>query len=450
MGTVVLIVLALGVALLIITFDLRSSLRHQILGRDAQILDAVAFMLLEEEENDPITVAIKAARLKGVLAIRLFDEEGRFDIAFPLDVTPGDNLAETDLASFQTSDHRSLFHEEFPIDQLFELPPSSASQEKESILAPVQEVLIPLRKEASGDPVAFVQFLLDGHELAQEFADMDVHLMRQSLWIFTIASLLVVPLVGWTFHRYQKTNALLHSRTQELLQANHELAMTSKTSAVGAVTAHLIHGLRNPLASLNLLLNNGNGASNSPDPDQWSTAADSAQQMQKLINNIVRIIREQNEVPHYELTLEELSEILQNKVRPKAESRSIPFTVTHSTQGILDNRQANLVLLILENLVHNAMDASPPNQEVQVFIRKRENQYEFEVIDHGPGIPDHLQRNLFQPMKSTKADGGGFGLAICRQLAQCLNADLKLAFTGPHGSAFTLSLPAHHPEPSPA
>src|SRR5438874_4663787 len=95
----------IGVALAILagsilfaTLQLRAKIQEQIAGRDAEVLDAVAFMHLaadlpEIELLGPLTdpdnqlgVVLKTSRLKGVVAARLFDSNGNFARAFPPNV----------------------------------------------------------------------------------------------------------------------------------------------------------------------------------------------------------------------------------------------------------------------------------------------------------------------------------------------------------------------------
>jgi len=48
---------------------------------------------------------------------------------------------------------------------------------------------------------------------------------------------------------------------------------------------------------------------------------------------------------------------------------------------------------------------------------------------------------LFKPVRSTKEGGSGIGLALCRQLAAHLGAEIGLERTGPNGCLFVVSMP---------
>jgi two-component system phosphate regulon sensor histidine kinase PhoR len=114
-----------------------------------------------------------------------------------------------------------------------------------------------------------------------------------------------------------------------------------------------------------------------------------------------------------------------------------------TTQAKLANRTANLTLLILENLVHNAFKVTPAGRAVRVeFEPAPEGGVRCLVADEGPGMPAAMIPRLFMPCPSTHG-GSGLGLAISKQLANQLGARLELKSTSPAGCRFALTLPSH-------
>jgi nitrogen fixation/metabolism regulation signal transduction histidine kinase len=95
----------------------------------------------------------------------------------------------------------------------------------------------------------------------------------------------------------------------------------------------------------------------------------------------------------------------------------------------------------LINLIKNGLEANPSGAPaVQLSCRLRDGQCEFEIADHGPGIvnPD----NLFVPFYTTKTEGAGIGLILCRQIAGKHHGRVSLEnrTAGP-GAVARLSLP---------
>jgi osomolarity two-component system sensor histidine kinase SLN1 len=73
--------------------------------------------------------------------------------------------------------------------------------------------------------------------------------------------------------------------------------------------------------------------------------------------------------------------------------------------------------------------------------------FEFVVEDTGPGIPENLQKSVFEPFVqgdlglSKKFGGTGLGLSICSQLAGLMGGSIELVSTPGTGSTFTMRIP---------
>lgn len=73
--------------------------------------------------------------------------------------------------------------------------------------------------------------------------------------------------------------------------------------------------------------------------------------------------------------------------------------------------------------------------------------FEFEVQDSGPGIPEHLQQQIFEPFVqgdlglSKKYGGTGLGLSICSQLAGLMRGGMSVKSSVGEGSTFTMKIP---------
>lgn len=105
-------------------------------------------------------------------------------------------------------------------------------------------------------------------------------------------------------------------------------------------------------------------------------------------------------------------------------------------------RNANLLRLALRNVIENAVEASPANTDVQIDIFRRENNAEFEIMDHGPGIdPAELEkvRGRFNRGQGSKDGGSGLGLAIVDMAMKKLGGELSFKRV-PDGYVVVLSV----------
>jgi len=433
------------------TWQLRQKTRAQIVSRDADILHGVVQMVQITQERDrglggelerlpdQFAIALQISELNllnGVIATRLFDTNGQFAAALPANVTPA-QLSAGDLKQLRTLKPASHFHAEAELTDLF-LPDTAAFAESNQT-APLLQVIIPLHRQKEPVLLGVVQFLIDGEGVASQFAALDRNLVTQATTVFVAGGGIIVVALAWAFRRLQRTNRLLVERTSRLLRANQELALSAKTSAVGAITAHLVHGLSSPLSGLQEFMSSRSNA-DGLEPE-WRDVLSNANQMQALIGEVVRVLGEEHGVDRYEISLGELVELLTPKVRVAAEKGGVGFHTRLTAQGSLANREANLVLLILENLLRNAVQATPAGRDIRLEISPAAGGVEFLIADGGSGVPAEVQSKLFKPCRSTKIGGHGIGLAISYQLARHLGATLELVRSTAEGSVFALRLP---------
>ena len=438
-------VLALAIAISLL--HLRRLVFNQIANRDGEALDAVAAVQFANDKanddtvtslDDPseqIQLALKISdRLHNVLGVRLFSANGAFLTAFPPYITDA-SLPEADLTRLRNLHPVSHF---VPQAQLGE---QDVLAETNSAPVPLLMVNIPLREGGAERLSGIAQFLVHGAKIKQEYAQLDRNLVTQGALAFSASGLIVTSGLWIAFRRVQRANVLLADRTANLLQANRELALAAKTSAIGSVTSHLIHGLKNPLSGLRSFVQ---GQAQGQDPAQttdWQLAIASTQRMQLLIDRVVRVLQEQQTSVEYEITLPELLEIITAKLRPIAEHAGVEFSSEITGGGSVSNREADLVMLILENLLQNAVDATPSGKRVQLRLTESEDGFSMQVEDQGPGLTQQAAQGLFMPCTSSKKGGSGIGLTISRQLAVHMGATLELKRNTPAGSCFELVLP---------
>lgn len=439
-----LVVLAASSAVSIL--HLRQHIREQIAGRDGEALDALAAMQYLDDKNsdesisgleDPgeqLQLALKISRLRNVLGVRLFSPEGKFVNAVPAYITET-TLPGADLRALEGLKPVSHFLPQARLEQQDLLAQANDSP------VPLLEVNIPLHEEHSKRLCGVAQFLMNGSSIASQYAELDRHLELQGGLVFAIGGAILVAGLAWSFGRLNRANRLLAARTSNLLKANRELALAARTSAVGAVTSHLIHGLRNPLNGLQSFVQDRAGQQPKAAESDWQLAVATTKRMEDLLNRVVGVLQRQTAAADYEVSLEELMEMLAARAQLLAQNRGVRLECPAPPAGTLSNHEADLILLILENLVQNALEATPPGKTVRVSLLQQGGRLCIEVRDQGPGIPSELAERLFTPCVSAKQGGSGIGLAICRQLAKHLEAELELSESGAEGCTFRLSLP---------
>lgn len=430
------------------SWRLREDLREQILRREAESLRAMVDLQLartgEElggygfgtELADWFAPLLETSRLRGVLALRLFDAAGVVRAALPA-ADEEKRLAASDLAVVGAGGTRARLH---PRAVLAEVAPGTAAGAGEASLL---EVLVPVHPAGAGAPAGVAQYWLDGAAVHREFLTVDRSL-RQRVGLTALAGIaLVMAVLGWAFARLERSNRQLQERTRDLVRANTEYSLAAKTSALGTISAHLIHGLRNPLAGLESFVSAPPAASGEKGPD-WRLAAETTARMRHLVNEVAGLLREERDSrAAFQLSPAELLAQVGRAATPWAAPRGVRVVTRDAAGPVqLPSRRANLILLVLDNLVRNACEASPAGGEVTVRAAPgAAGSVEFVVEDQGPGLDPAVAERIFQPVTSTKPGGGGLGLAISLQLARHAGGDLRHEARAGGGCRFCLTVP---------
>jgi len=428
--------------------ELRGQIRHQIESRDGQVLSEMARIrggdtgasdeLDGEWADDPVMVFMQIARLEGTVAAWMFDATGGVGSVLPLSVEVP-SMPRKAQALLKEGRPYSRFIPAMRLSEVF-LSTNLIDAAEDSATIPALEVYVPLGGEKDGASGGVAGFLIEAQSLAGQFRELDRQLLGQAVAALGVAMGITGVTLGLVFRRLARAHRLLERRTDDLLRANRDLSRSARIAALGAVTAHLVHGLKNPVSGLHTFVAS-RGAEGGGSEDDWREAQAATQRMQTLIHDVVRVIREQETDLEYEVLLSELGEAVMARARPSGQRRGVRVSLEGSAHRELDNRTSGLLALMLGNLVENAIEATPEGGCVKLHLFEEASATICEVVDEGPGIGVEAQTRLFQPQASTKEGGSGLGLAITRQLALALGGDVRLLRSDGHGSTFRVELP---------
>jgi len=95
---------------------------------------------------------------------------------------------------------------------------------------------------------------------------------------------------------------------------------------------------------------------------------------------------------------------------------------------------------ILQSLVRNSLEAITPGGHVAVTVAKTEAAVSVCVVDDGPGIPDEIQKRMFEPFFSTKESGTGLGMSIVHSMVALHGGTIAVA-SSTTGTRIDVTLP---------
>ncbi|MCC5806614.1 MAG: sensor histidine kinase [Opitutales bacterium] len=418
-----LVVAALVVVVLLFWIQ-RGQTRMQILSRDAALIEAVARMEFDRAGfgvspfDEAVDFALGASELNGIIGLAVFDEAGE-----TLALVPDTLLPRSPYPSDSYGESRAVWHPRFHFDALF----VDAGADE---VRPLVEIHVRLPGDGGG--AARAVYWMDGTAVEREFAELDRHLVLQAVLVILAFAAVGGGLVFTGYRRLGSARREIVRRHRELERANAELLLAAKASALGALSANLVHGLKNPVAGIERYLENVPGAAD---------AREAVRRVRAILDNTTHMLRGEGRGGNgLSFTVEEILEEARAKVAAGARGEALRMDPAgHGGAGI-PAREANLILLILVNLIENAFEAAGPGAEVDLSVRRDDGGFVFSVRDNGPGIPAAVRERLFEATASTKAGGTGLGLAISRQLARQMEGDLELADSSSAGSEFSLKL----------
>ena len=102
---------------------------------------------------------------------------------------------------------------------------------------------------------------------------------------------------------------------------------------------------------------------------------------------------------------------------------------------------SNKMERVFINLIQNAIDAMPEKGTLEIKSRQIGEEVEFTFTDTGLGMTEHTKSKIFMPLFTTKAQGMGFGLAICKRIVEAHGGKIAVESMLGKGTTFTVSLP---------
>lgn len=440
LGAALLLAGVLAAAVHVLRARLRDETHRSLVERAASVLEplanrqvALAAADAPGETGALLLPVLHSARFEGMAAVAVYDANGNLVRAFP-ETFAFAELATRDYLALLVGPPQSRFHEAFPMERYFSVAPVGQGR------PPMLEVAVALRRRDDITPVGFAQYYLDGRGLAAELAVVDARIDRLTWTVLGFGWASIAAVLGGAYAALQRARRTVEERSARLAQANLELALAAKSSALGQITSHLIHGLQGPVAELRTMTAEKRGG------DDWRLAADCAEKMQRLIADAVGLLGEAHASVHYEVTGDELLAAINQRVGEEVRSRGVVWSARGGGGWTVDNRCAGIVGLIAANLVQNAARATPAGRTVAAELTQADGTLVLRVEDEGGGIPEAVRARLFTPGASGRAEGTGLGLAISRLLARQLGGELTLEHTGESGTSFRLAVPVRRAE----
>lgn len=224
----------------------------------------------------------------------------------------------------------------------------------------------------------------------------------------------------YLMQRSKKNNKTLITATNITNEKRKE-----RLASMGQVSAHLAHEIRNPIGAIALMLSSLSKNIDSKHSIYILEMKKALWRVERLINTTLLFCKGVKAA-----SLRHNSSIIKSSIEDSIAyfeySKNIDFIYDIQEKSILCDLE--LLELLLQNLISNAIDAIEEHEEVDQGIIKieffiKENYQILKIYDNGVLAGDI--DNLFEAFKTTKIKGNGLGLAFCKQIAEAHNGSIS-------------------------
>ena len=243
---------------------------------------------------------------------------------------------------------------------------------------------------------------------------------------------------------------LTERRSQErrMQELQSELVHVSRLTAMGEMASSLAHELNQPLSAITSYLRGASTLlkSEKADKDRIREALDRSADQALRAGDVIKRLREFVAKGETEHTIEDPATLLEEAaalalVGAREQGVRVSLRCDRDLPDILvDKIQIQQVAL---NLIRNAVEAMETTSRRELVIgvtRKKEFAFFF-VTDTGTGIAPEIAQQLFQPFVTSKANGMGVGLSICRTIIEAHGGHINAHANEGGGTVFEFTLP---------
>jgi signal transduction histidine kinase len=224
------------------------------------------------------------------------------------------------------------------------------------------------------------------------------------------------------------------------------LKEASRLAAIGMLTRSIAHEVKNPLGAMGIHLEQLRRRLARVEVDP--ATEERIRVIREEIDRLHEILREwlgltaPEDQTEGEAGVEEVLDSVARLLRVEARHQNVELIVERSGDlGAVPLPPAGLRQVLL-NLSLNALQAMPRGGQLQLSAHREEDRLVLDVSDSGLGIPDEISDRIFDFHFTTRSDGSGLGLPICKRLVEGAGGTIGFKSTPGEGTVFRITLPS--------
>ena len=246
--------------------------------------------------------------------------------------------------------------------------------------------------------------------------------------------------IGSLVNEYNKMVGQLSESAEALAQSERETAWREMAKQVA-------HEIKNPLTPMKLSMQHLHRAYKEKKENFDEIFNRVSGTLIEQIDSLSRIATEFSnfaKMPRENYDKVDLVKTLQSNIDLYRETSNVNFIFDNKsgTEAIVFGDREQL-LRVFTNLIKNAIQSMPENEEgnVAIYLKRNENTFHITIADNGRGIPEEIKLKIFTPNFTTKSGGTGLGLAMVKSIIENMNGKIWFESELNKGTSFFITLP---------
>jgi two-component system sensor histidine kinase HydH len=306
------------------------------------------------------------------------------------------------------------------------------------------------------------------YQLAKRLADRKIAISRQALRgaLITVPLLIFVPVIGVFSMIYfgvvvgRKAFRLVYEPRlrEKFLQEEVQRRVQTRVSSarrnlegehhrsLEQLSASIAHEIRNPItAAKSLVQQMGEDPNGSDQVEYARVAVAELERVEKSISHLLRFAREED-TQMGAVVMEDVLESALETFRDRAVRSAIKIIRQYDADGRFEGDSEQLRRVVI-NLVGNAIDAleeariAQPEVRVSMGENLAGTEVWIRVADNGLGIDEDARDQIFDPFYTSREEGTGLGLALCRKIVDNHGGSIEVETAAGEGTEFVLTFP---------
>jgi len=235
---------------------------------------------------------------------------------------------------------------------------------------------------------------------------------------------------------------------QSITELENNLFRSMKFGIITNLASSISHEIKNPLSAMAMhseILKNKLESVEFKDKKKTKISIDTLQNEVKRLNGIIQQFLSLAKPSKLKLDLVNINDVVNDVntlVQQQAQEQNIKLKTNLQMKLDTIYGEEGQLKQVLLNLILNAFAVMPNGGNLEIQTKSNNNKFLLNIIDSGNGIPKKIQSKIFELYFTTKNDGGGIGLSICKNIMEAHEGKLYFKTKIGKGTTFTMEFPS--------